>query len=315
MGKEVWQEKYATGAATGPAGRFPGPRCSPAVADGKVVTLGVQGILSCLDAGSGKLLWRKDDFKGKPMFFTSSSPIFFDGTVIAQLGGQNGGGIAAYTLADGKEKWKWTGDGPAYASPVLMTVGDTKVLIAETSAKIVGLNAADGKQLWETSYPVTGGRGYNASTPMAEGQTVVYSGSNRGVKAVKFEKQDGGLSGKELWNNPDNSVIYNTPIVKNGHVFGQSSKEVLFCINAESGKTEWTSTIKGAGGYGSIVDAGSVLFSLTPVGQLVVFEPSDKAFKEIASYKVGSDTYAYPIVTGKGIYVKDKDSVAFWAID
>ena len=38
----------------------PGPRSSPAVADGKVVTLGVGGVVSCLDAASGKLLWRKD---------------------------------------------------------------------------------------------------------------------------------------------------------------------------------------------------------------------------------------------------------------
>src|SRR5207248_2030525 len=36
-GKEQWQDKYPTRAASGPAGQFPGPRCSPAVANGKVV--------------------------------------------------------------------------------------------------------------------------------------------------------------------------------------------------------------------------------------------------------------------------------------
>src|SRR6266581_6064505 len=63
-GKELWQEKYDTLGATGPASGFSGPRATPTVADGKIVTLGVRGVLSCLDASSGKLLWRKDDVKG-----------------------------------------------------------------------------------------------------------------------------------------------------------------------------------------------------------------------------------------------------------
>jgi len=130
-GKEVWQDKYAAQPATGPAGGFPGPRCSPTVADGKVVTLGVRGTLSCFEATGGKLLWRKDDFKGSwPTFFTSSSPIVVDGMCIAQLGGKQGGGFngkdtgaaVAYDLATGSEKWRWTGDATAYASPLVMIV-------------------------------------------------------------------------------------------------------------------------------------------------------------------------------------------------
>ena len=35
-GKEIWRDKYAAQAVTGAAGRHPGPRSSPAVANGKV---------------------------------------------------------------------------------------------------------------------------------------------------------------------------------------------------------------------------------------------------------------------------------------
>ena len=44
-GKEIWSNRYAAVAVTGAPGRFPGPRSSPAVGEGKVVTLGVGGVL------------------------------------------------------------------------------------------------------------------------------------------------------------------------------------------------------------------------------------------------------------------------------
>ena len=62
------------------------PRCSPAVADGKVVTLGVGGILSCLDAATSKEFveqGRVPQNRG-PSFIRLSSPIIVDGLCIAQ---------------------------------------------------------------------------------------------------------------------------------------------------------------------------------------------------------------------------------------
>src|SRR5207248_5352026 len=109
-------------------------------ADGKVVTLGVRGTLSCLDADTGKLRWRKDDFKGTlPRFFAACSPLVVDGLCVVQLGGENKGAIVAYDLGSGSEKWKWAGDGTAYASPVLLTVDGVRALVAEAAKNIVAI--------------------------------------------------------------------------------------------------------------------------------------------------------------------------------
>ena len=317
-GKELWQDKYEAPAVTGPAARFGGTRSSPAVAEGKVVTLGVGGTLSCLEAATGKKLWRKNDFKGaRPRFFTASSPLIVDNFCIVQLGGEGKGGIVAYDLATGNEKWQWTGDGTAYASPVLDTVDGAKEVVAETAGNIVGVGVTDGKLLWKTPFKVR----YNAATPIVEDSTIIYSGSGGGTNAVKIEKQGDQLAAKELWSNKENAVQFNTPVLKNGLLFGISDRNVLFCINAKDGKTAWSKALpapggRGQSGYGSVVDAGPVLFALTPAAQLIVFEPSDKEFKQVASYKVAEGgTFAYPVVAGNRVFVKDRDSLTLWTIE
>ena len=316
-GKELWQDKYAVKAISGPdAGQHGGPRSSPAVANGKVLTLGVNGTVSCLDAATGKVLWRKDGFPDAwPRFHTASSPIITDNVCIVQLGKESDGGIVAYEVPTGNQKWKWTGEGPGYASPVLLTADGTKMIVTLTAKSIVGLNAADGKLLWQSDFAAQG-MNYNAATPIVDGQTIIYCGAGRGTKAVKIEKQGDGFAAKELWSDKENAVQFNTPVLKNGALYGISSRNDFFCIDAKDGKTEWTAPSGGRRGFGSVVDAGSVLMALTPASQLVVFEPSDKEYKQVTSIKVAdSDSYAYPIVAGNRVFVKDQDSVTSWAID
>src|SRR5882672_9419417 len=230
-GKELWQEKYDALGATGPASGFSGPRASPTVIDGKVATLGVRGVLSCLNAADGKLLWRKDDHNGAyPRFFAASSPLITDGLCVAQLGGGDKGGLAACELGSGKEKWKWTGDAPAYSSPVVITVDGTKLIVAQTETKMIALSLADGKLVWDTPFAVQG-RGYNVATPIVDRQTIIYSGSGRGATAVKLEKKGDAFDSKELWKNTDNSVMFNSPVLKDGLLYGFSAGNDFFCIN------------------------------------------------------------------------------------
>jgi outer membrane protein assembly factor BamB len=313
-GITVWQEDYAVPAFSGPDSRgFMGPRSSPAVAQGKIVTFGVTGILSCYDQADHKLLWRKDDFPGKwPRFHTSASPLVADGVCIAHVGGPDEGALIAYDLNTGNRKWTWDQDGPAYASPRIATINGVKTIVTLSNKKVVAVDAAIGTLLWEVAYEVPR-RAYNAATPIVKGQTMIYAGQGRGTTAVKFSKDGSEFKSEELWSNPDNSVQYNTPVLKNGQVFSLSSKNDLVCINAQDGKTAWTHATNGERGYGSLVDAGPVLIGLNSKSTLTVFEPSGTAYKQLASYTVSdSPTHAGPVISGNRIFVKDADSVILW---
>ena len=268
--------------------------------------------------------------------------------------------MVAYDLSSGVEKWRWIGDSPAYASPVLMTAGGVKLVVAQTESKMLALALADGKLVWETPFTVQG-RGYNAATPIVSGQTIIYTGSNRGITAVSLEKAGEGFVAKPLWKNTDMSVQFNSPVLKDQFLYGISGRNELFCLNATDGRTVWTSPLPapaagsssaprpggnpdrgpgfvpgprrdfgggppgGAGrrgggggpsGYGTLVDAGPVLFALTPASQLIAFSPGGQACTELARLKVAdSPTQAYPIISGRRIITKDQDSVTLWTLE
>lgn len=255
-GKEIWLDKYESLGASGPAQGFSGPRSSPAVANGKVVTLGVRGMISALDAANGTKLWRKDDFQAYPNFHPSSSPLIADGLAIAQLGGRDNGALVAYDLTSGEQKWKCSGPCPSYASPALLTVAGATLVIAQTEAKLIGVKAADGSLAWESA-PAQGGGGpggggpgggggrgmggggrdYRASSPVVDGQTVIVAG--RGVRAIKIEKEGDKFVDRELWNNPDKGAQFNTPVLKNGMLYGLTANNELYCLDAKDGKALW----------------------------------------------------------------------------
>jgi len=314
-GQPVWQDKYAAQAVTGPAARHPGPRSSPAVAEGKVVTLGVGGVLSCLNAADGSVVWRKDLFPGAvPKYYTALSPIIVDGMAIAHLGGPGHGALMAFDLNSGDVKWKWDAEGPAYSSPVLMTAGGVRQVVAMTEKSIVGVALADGKLLWEVPFPVRG-MAYNAATPIVDGDVVIYTGQNRGTHAVKIEKKDDAFAATPLWDNPQVGVQFSTPVLQNGLLFGLSDRGTFFCLDAKTGKTDWVDSTRRGGNFGAIVDAGSVILALPSTSELTVFEPVSTQYTQVAQIKVADTaTYAYPVIAGNRILVRDQGALTLYTL-
>jgi len=314
-GNKLWEYQYAAQAITGPASSHPGPRSSPTVAAGKVVTLGIFGTLTCLDAANGKMIWTNNDFQGStPMFGTAMSPIIVDKLCIAHLGGKNNGTINAYDIANGNLVWKCPGDSPSYSSPALMTVGGKKQLVIYTDKNLEGIALTDGKILWQVPFQPKQ-RYYNSATPVIDGQVVYCTGQGLGTKAIKIEKTGNTYTTTELWNNKDLGTGYCSPVMEMNMLFGVSDHGSYFCINDQTGQTLWIDTVTRRESYACVVDAGSVIFGLPNDSMLSVFEPNATGFKELTKIKVAdTPTFAFPVVSGKAIYIKDQESLTLWMI-
>jgi outer membrane protein assembly factor BamB len=319
-GKLLWRMSYPVAYTMNEAavGHGKGPKSTPVVAGGRLYTLGITEVLSCFDAKSGALLWRKEFSKEfpatSPLYGTAMSPIVLDGNVIAHVGGQDRGALTAFDAATGAVKWRYEGDGPAYASPVVATLAGVRQLVTYTQKFLLGIDPANGKLLWQVS--VKAQYDDNSVSPVIYKDTIIYRRENAGLIALRLVKQGGQLVTQEVWKNAEVELYLNTPVVEGNRLFGLSTKQKgqFFCLDADTGKTLWQSEGR-RGDNSSLVNTGKYLLALTTDSTLYVLPPNAQGFAPVAQYTVAkSPVWAHPLVTGDHIIVKDETTLASFSI-
>jgi outer membrane protein assembly factor BamB len=317
-GKQLWQDGVDAPYTMNPAatGHGPGPKSTPAIADGRVFTLGISGIFSAHDLTSGKLLWRKNAPSSPPEFGTATSPIVDGTSVVAFLGGTKGGALTSMDVAKGTVKWQWTGDGPAYSSPIIATFAGTRQIVVQSQNKLVGVAAADGRLLWETAIKTPYEQ--NSVTPLVVGDLVLSAGLENPTIAFRVQAAQGkGWAATPAWRNEQVSMYMSSPAISGTTIYGLSNKSrgQFFAIDSTSGKTLWTTKGREAENA-SIVRAGEYLLLSTTNSELIVARANAARYEEVRRYSVAdSAMWAHPAFAGRTIIVKDVNTLTAWATD
>jgi outer membrane protein assembly factor BamB len=121
----------------------------PAIAPGgqRVFAGAHDGSFYCLDAASGRIVWRK--LVDGPF---DSAPLVAGGVVYA---GSGGGALYAWRAADGELLWSHREQAGIYTKPVL---AEDALLVATDANSLVALDALSGERRWSYSREVPGGR-------------------------------------------------------------------------------------------------------------------------------------------------------------
>jgi outer membrane protein assembly factor BamB len=314
-GKILWRQSYpAPFEPVNSAARHgKGPKSTPLYYDGRLYTFGISGILSSFDAATGKVEWRKEyskDFKATwPQFGTSMSPVAGDRLIVALIGTNDDGAVVAYEAKSGTQKWIWKGDGPAYASPVIVEIGGVKQVVTLTQRYAVGLSLTSGDLLWRIDFP--GRSGMNIPTPLQFGQRLILAG-DPGTMLLQLNHQNNSWTVEKDWQITELTMRFSSPVSKGNLIFGFSNRTsgIFFCVDAESGKTLWTSPPR-QGDNASIFISGNLLFLLKDSGELIVARASGTGFEPLHTYEVAdSATYASPLMLATGIVIKDNTTLS-----
>ena len=314
-GKDLWRDEYPAPYTVNSAARAhgPGPKSTPVIANNRVFTFGISGILSALDLASGKLLWRIPPPPGIAEYGTAMSPIVDGPLVIAHPGGATASALTAFEAATGAVKWRWTGDGPAYASPVIATIGGVRQVITQSQKAVIGVNAADGALLWRI--PFSTSYDQNSVTPVVSGDLVIFSGLENGTTAVRVTGKGTTWSATPAWKNDQISMYMSSPVVVGPTLYGLSHRNrgQFFAIDLSNGKTLWTTPGRD-GENASIIADGSLLLLSTTNAELIVARANPAKFEEIKRYTIAeSAVWAHPALAPNALIVKDVDKLICWA--
>ncbi len=241
-GHSVWEHRYPTTFVCG-SHYTHGPYSTPASEGKRVVTLGAQGQLHCLDLPDGSVLWERDTSAAfgvaKDIFGVGHSPVIWNDHVILNIGGtDSASGIVAFELSTGDIAWRATGEGPSYATPLPATIHGRERLLVLTKAALAMLDPADGRVFWEVPYTTNIPDAYAAVTPVVWGDLVFVSLFGRGSLCLRVHSDD---SYETVWDDRRRLTSqYNPVLCADGRLYGvHVTDKSLRCLDLESGEVLW----------------------------------------------------------------------------
>jgi outer membrane protein assembly factor BamB len=310
-GAQRWRSSYPAPYSPGQpaAAHGAGPKATPLFHEGKLFTLGISGIVSAFDAGTGKRLWHTPAPPEHPFFGAASSPLGEKGLVIVHPG--NYGPLTAFDSGTGAIRWTAGGDG-FFASPISVDLGGTRQIVSATQDSIIGVGL-DGRVLWR--YPWEGGGG--STTPVQHGDTIIVSALDKGVTALRPTMRAGQWIVERRWEAQDVSMYVSNPVVIADTLFGLShrARGQFFALDATTGAVLWLGQPREAENT-AFVKTDALLFLLNDDAEFIVAKPSRSGFEPIVRYTVAdSATWAQPTISGNRIFVKDVTSLSLWTFD
>jgi outer membrane protein assembly factor BamB len=306
-GKQLWSQSYPCNIKN----NHGLSRTVPAV-DGKyVVTLGPLGMVMCCRASDGKVVWKHDLVKEYgtviPEWYAGQCPLIESNNAIIAPGGKSM--MVAFHLPTGKATW--TAPNPrgwkmTHSSITPINYGGKRVYVYPASGGVVGVNAANGKILWDTPDWTVNTSNIPAPINIGDGRIYLCGGYNSGAMMIRMNASATGVS--QVFRTPFSTFQSHqqTPILYKGYLYGvKAPNGELVCMDL-NGKIVWTSGVTRFG-LGPYTLADGMLYVLSAMGQLSLVQASPSGFKQLASAKVlsGHDAWAPMALVGGRLLARD----------
>lgn len=292
--------------------------CTP-VTDGKCVVamFGSEGMY-CYDFDGG-LIWKHDfgtlhsgPYNAPELEWGfASSPIIYDGRVIAQCDCLNTGFVAVLDLETGKEILRIDREGEVatWASPLVVETKRGPQVVCNGYRQMAGYDLETGKKIWH----LKGGGDVPVPTPLfAQGLIYLTNGHGRSPTYAIASDATGDLTpsktlkpeGIAWWESKDGSYMP-TPIILDNLIYTCNDNGRLTVRDATNGELVYRERVSSSGGTfsASAVAAADRVYFTSELGEVSVVA-TGRTFSKVATNQLDGIVMATPAIAGDRLLIR-----------
>ncbi len=275
---------------------------------------------ACLEADSGKVLWKREDLKCRHYRGASSSPVLFGNLLILTFDGADLQYHAALDKRTGETVWQtkrsvaWNDEGvpgqmakdgdlrKAHSTPLIAKTSVGAQLLSAGAKAAYGYDPATGKELWRVQYNDWS----VAPRPLfANGLAYFVTGlTKKEMIAVKTDGQGDVTDTHIAWRQKAGIGKYASPILVDGLIYTAADESFISCLDAGTGQVVWTERVGGKFAASPIYADGHLYF-FDQQGKCLVVQPG-RSLNVLATNTLASGFMASPAVSGQALYVRSK---------
>ncbi|MEY2600096.1 MAG: hypothetical protein RLZZ142_2355 [Verrucomicrobiota bacterium] len=260
----------------------------------------------------GKVLWKQESLKYKPVHGTGGSPALVDGALVFSADGAEGPFVAALDAGTGAVRWKTPREGVAkkkfsFSTPQAIRVDGEIQIISPGSGYVAAYRPQDGAERWRVGY----GEGYSVVPRPVYAEGLLYVGSGfdaASLLAIRPEGAAGDVTQTHVaWTLKKGAPHTPSVIVVDGLLFCVSDAGIASCVDAKTGEVYWSERLGGNFSASPILAEGRIYF-LNESGTTYVVKAA-KAFELLATNELGERTLASPAPFPGGLFIRGEGSL------
>ena len=269
---------------------------------------------ACLDADTGKVLW-KTRLPADHQFGPGSSPVLWRNLLVLVRDGRDAQYVAALDKQTGQIVWRR--DRPptnaefdylrkSLITPLLISSAGQTQLVAPGAQWVVSYEPMSGKELWRARH----GEGYSmGSSPVfGHGLAVFSTGFMKAqFVAVRVDGQGDVTATHVAWKMPRQVPAMSSPVLAGDEIYWVSDEGVASCGDARTGEIHWQERLGGLHLASSLYAEGRVYF-FAHDGRTTVVK-AGKQFEKLAENRIEGPLVATPAILDGTIFLRTDTSL------
>lgn len=296
---------------------WPGIRSTPVIyGDLGYISNGF-GVVFCFDADNGNIKWSKDiikDFGAGYLTFGMCENLLIDGDKLFCTPAGKEADVVALNRKTGEIIWKTQGsnDSTAYTSPILVTIGDKKYYITQTSKKFISVNSETGEVAW--TYKL---KGNPLPNTLMFNNGYLYTVDAWKAGSFMLKIADDGASVNEVWRTFDLDHQQGDMVLLNDRLYGSGNSGRKFgCYDWKTGQEIYSDSINVD--VVNVISAENLIYYYDLRGNVKLLKPTEKGFEKLGFFKIKGGTpqlhCSHPVIKDGKLYIRHDNSLFVYDI-